>query len=146
MPSGVKVERLCAQVCNLVHVKFYISSKWDFSKRVPFKVEEEGIFPDLISRMFNKRSNWLICETWKIHIYISYTVRSNEQVWTGLQWWPPDVTSRGTRAGGPRSDVRGGMLYSVRSNVSWVMVLWRHHLCEQTDVKTLLSRNFVGGR
>ena len=26
-------------------------------------------------------------------------VRSNEQIWTGLQWWPPDVTSTGLGLG-----------------------------------------------
>ena len=29
-----------------------------------------------------------------LYMYLC-TVRSNKQVWTGLQWWPPDVTSRG---------------------------------------------------
>ena len=38
------------------------------------------------------------------------TVRSNEQVWTGLQWWPPDVTSRdeGLGFGGRGSHVCRG--------------------------------------
>ena len=34
-------------------------------------------------------------------------VRSNKQVWIGLQWWPPDVTSRGSRLEVPMSHVHG---------------------------------------
>ena len=86
---------------------------------------------------------------------------SSEQVkQTGLQWWPPDVSSRG----GGRSHVwypGGGVGYPY-PNVSWVMVIWetptpshntQHpvppapptHTEWQTPVKTLPSRNFVCG-
>ena len=39
------------------------------------------------------------------------TMRSNEQVWTGLKWWPPDITSMCGRAGGGYSGLisRGGV-------------------------------------
>ena len=79
---------------------------------------------------------------------------SNEQVWTDLQWWPPDVTSRGPKLGqgvpglmsggwaGSMAAVRGGSQVwylggghcTVRSNASWVMItlgpLW---IDRQTD-------------
>ena len=52
------------------------------------------------------------------------SMATNEQVWTGFQWWPPDVTSRGrarARAGGVMSDVQrrdglgqGDLMYDVQ--------------------------------
>ena len=52
------------------------------------------------------------------------TVRSSKQIWTGLQWCPPDVTSRGRGSTCPMSGERWGcgVPYTVRSNASWVMV------------------------
>ena len=60
-------------------------------------------------------------------------VSSSNQVWTGLQWWPPDVTSRRrgrSNAGDPMLMCRG---CTVRSNALWVMVTWGTP-CEQTDM------------
>ena len=88
---------------------------------------------------------------------------SNEHVWTGLQWWPPAVTSNGTRArrtlglmsvgggkgqgqGVPRFDWRGGgMGCTVKL---WVMITCDPYLDKvtETQLKTLASRNFVGGQ
>ena len=68
---------------------------------------------------------------------------SSEQVWTGLQWWPPDVTGRETRTRGHSMGTRDGVRVglgiptfdvnwevglrrtgAVRSKASWVMVTW----------------------
>ena len=48
-------------------------------------------------------------------------VSPKEQVWTGLQWSSPDVTSRGQ--GSPRSDFWEwwGWARTVSSNASWIM-------------------------
>ena len=57
------------------------------------------------------------------------TVRSSEQVWTDLQWWPPDVTSRGPWSGqvpmsGRRAGPGPGESCTVRSHAPWIMVTW----------------------
>ena len=57
------------------------------------------------------------------------TVRSSEQVWTDLQWWPPDVTSRGPWSGqvpmsGRRAGPGPGQSCTVRSHAPWIMVTW----------------------
>ena len=97
---------------------------------------------------------------------------SSEQVWTGFQWWPPNVTSGGL-GGGPylmsRVEGLGGShvwcmgrgwgagagrgVPCLMSEVQWVIVgnshkwtllfLWTDR---QTRVKTWCSRNFFGGR
>ena len=87
--------------------------------------------------------------------------------WTSLnmfQSWPPDITGRGAGPGGQhqcpmfrgglgpgdpylvRSHVPGDPCM-VRSNASWVMVTWgpTSPLDRHTRLKTLPSRNFVGG-
>ena len=51
---------------------------------------------------------------------------SSEQVWTGLYWWPPDVTSRGipclmSRGVGGQDQ---GVPMSDVQYTSWVMVTW----------------------
>ena len=73
----------------------------------------------------------------------SCTVRSCEHVWTGIQWWSPDVIGRGTGAGGEssrlmsgegsrvRGRARGWALYSEVQWI-WVMVIW-HPLPTWTD-------------
>ena len=81
---------------------------------------------------------------------------ASEQVWTGIQWWPLDVTIRGGqgwrshvwcpqgRTGGPMSDVQGGPVQGgpmhhglwSRGNPLWTD--------RQTHVKTLPSHNFDG--
>ena len=61
--------------------------------------------------------------------------RSNDQVWKGLQWWQPDVTSRAipslmaTAGRSLGSFLRGGgraraTPCTVRSNASWVILTW----------------------
>ena len=47
---------------------------------------------------------------------------SNEHVWTGVQWWPPDV-SNGEGVGTKPGPMSGGV-GTVRSKTSWVMVTW----------------------
>ena len=117
--------------------------------------------------MLVSRSNFLYCHAVFRKIWPSNKLvpplwggSSNEQVWTGLQWWPSDVTSRGwAKVNGPISDVCVGnqswgipCLMSemgcgpcrVRSNASWIMVIWGHPW-EQTRVKTLPSPNLSWG-
>ena len=74
-----------------------------------------------------------------------YQLRSGVlKVLTSLQWWPPDIASRGAGVGWARGShvwcVRGGqgrwdhvwwsevwglrLEASVRSNASWIMVIW----------------------
>ena len=64
------------------------------------------------------------------------TVRSNVQIWTGLPWWPPGVTSKASQGG-----------------VHWGPM--RHGSCDpssygcndrQTWLETLHSCNFIGGQ
>ena len=91
---------------------------------------------------------------------------SNEQVWTGLQWWPPNVTRRGSypMSGGARAGGRslyrdvpclegelGLGLGLGRGTVQWGPMhpeWWSHGtrplVNRQTRLKTLPSRNFVG--
>ena len=69
-----------------------------------------------------------------------------EQVSSGDQQMA--LAGGGVRAGGPQSDVRvagPGEACMVRSNASWVMVIWDPPN-RQTRVKNLPSRNLVGGR
>ena len=61
---------------------------------------------------------------------------SSEQIWTGLQSRPPDVTSRWL---GPRT---------VRSSVSWVMITWDALMDRQTnryDGKQFLPATSLAG-
>ena len=57
------------------------------------------------------------------------TVRSSEQVWTGLKWWPPDIISMCGRAGGsaqvsfPGEGYRAGAWGGGGPQVSWPMGL-----------------------
>ena len=106
--------------------------------------------------------NWMGLKAWltrkhcsRIHMCFCHRMsvlgeRSpSEQIWTGFQWWPPNVPSReaGTR-GSQGAEEAGAGGCTVKSNASWVMVIWgpsplwtdRH-----TRVKTLPFRNFVGG-
>ena len=91
---------------------------------------------------------------------------SSEQVWTCLQWWPPEVSSRGVgtlvpcqggvtqvsgreeKYPGPMSGQgeTGGRVGAVMSNTSWVMVTleppWTdRHLCKHY----LPTTSFAGG-
>ena len=84
---------------------------------------------------------------------------SSEEVWTGPQSWPPDVTSRdrwGPGQGGPCTKGEGQgvtvqrrIYCMVRSNASWVMVTWYPPSLQQNDrqtiVKILHFHNFIGG-
>ena len=56
---------------------------------------------------------------------------SSEKIWTGLQWWPPDVTSTGEAgkfpclmSGGGGGGAGLGGDCTVRSSVSWIIVTW----------------------
>ena len=65
---------------------------------------------------------------WGSHVWCLGVGSSSEQVWTGLQWWPPDVTSKGP--GHPVSNVWG----TLYSEIQWVLVTCRHPSpCGQTD-------------
>ena len=67
-----------------------------------------------------------------IYPYMSFATRcqfwgggsSSEHVWTGLQSWPPNVSSRGwARSQGSQCSMSERYLI-VRCNWSWVMVTW----------------------
>ena len=61
---------------------------------------------------------------------------SSKQAWTGLQWWPPDVTSRGARDRGFYVWCLMEGACTVRSNASWVMVTWGVPVDRETDRHT----------
>ena len=79
----------------------------------------------------------------------------NEQVWTGLQWSSPDVTSRGSQVWGPggvcpRSDVQGAC--TVKFNASWVMITqpsphppWKEWLTDRPDWNYYLPAILLAG-
>ena len=86
----------------------------------------------IFSRMRNARSSATTrCQHWwGVGGY------SSEQVWTGIQQWPPDVSSRGEGAG-PRSDVQGEVPCHLSQNAcdvptpmstGWWTDLWKHYL------------------
>ena len=51
--------------------------------------------------------------------FSDHQMSSSERVWTGLQWWPPDVTNRIIPC-----SMSEGRPCTVRSSVRWVMVTW----------------------
>ena len=74
---------------------------------------------------------------------------SSEQVWIGLQWWPPDVISRGSLYGevpcleGARAR---GSLYSEVQCTLGNGHIGPARMNRQTRLKTLHSCNSVGGQ
>ena len=75
-------------------------------------------------------------------------VSSSELVWTGLQWWSPDVTSGGSRARGSHIWCLGGGqgwvgACIVRSSVSWVMVRCLPPPSPNWNRETVMSENIT---
>ena len=97
---------------------------------------------------------------WCVHSLLALTIHqmsvpvwgsSSEQVGTGLQSWPPDVTSKGCgrvllgpcTEGEPGPGSCSWELCTVKSNASWVMVTWEPHPCGWTDWQTRTTENIT---
>ena len=123
---------------------------------------DHQIFMQFFGRKFGRHDSitlWCILPAWKLYMFQFHlkpldvalwgegVVRSsNEQVWTGLQWSPPDVSGRGggySRWGG------GGYAKGWDPNYPMIHMMYLPPPPQtewQTPVKTLPFRNFVGGR
>ena len=149
-------------VCHYTDVKQYLCFSWNFRFRT-FRTNRKKSVESLtalvnwnITRKNSSRMPTTHLETICAPVKVATTKyhsqgreSPNEQVWTGLQWSLPDVTSRGS----PGMMSRGrwvlhltfpGGAYRTIQPIPWC--IWCYlspHMDRQTPVKTLPSRNFV---
>ena len=124
----------------LISISFTVNKGWELRIKHLFGIHY-GFQKHLRTREHSGRMRKVHLET--VHASVVPTRchsrgPSSEQVWTGLQCWPPDVS----RTGGSSQVWCPGDAYHITYPMMHLMLL-THPVDRQTPVKTLPSQNFV---